>query len=274
MKYLSNLESFTYDINDFADISFEEFYKINTMQGPIEEYTKEFLNFQVQLFDYKNQTVEIPPSFDWRSYGQVTSVKNQKACGSCYIFAVFGAVESYIINKTEQIVDLAEQEIVDCGRGYFTAGCNGGSDIGVFSYLDKNGVHYEEDYPYTAQRGVCRRNETNRMELKFNVLSNKQSGDEEALMKQLLLHGPVITSIDHIHESFMRYSRGIYYESECSTTHSTHSVLLIGYGSENGVDYWTVKNSFGEKWGEGGFFRIARNRNNNCMIATESYSII
>jgi C1A family cysteine protease len=95
-------------------------------------------------------------------------------------------------------------------------------------------------------------------------------GDEIEMKKSLVKHGPLIISIDHLNESFMRYKSGIYYEPNC-TEQNSHAVLLVGYGSENGNDYWIVKNSFGKLWGENGFFRIARNKKNHCSIATDVY---
>lgn len=280
LKYLSNLSSFKYDINEFADATFAEFYEINTLKGPTEYYDRELLNIKIQKVDFNVQNDKTPAAFDWRDQeGYVTSVKNQASCGSCYAFAVLGAFESFIFNKTGKSVDLSEQEIIDCGRGYYTAGCNGGSDMGVISYIKTKGIGYESDYPYKAKRDFCKTNETNhaRVNVTFNkIVTNDPGGNEYALMQQLLKHGPVITAVDHLHESFMRYKSGIYYEPDCnnSNRYSSHSVLLVGFGrSEDGVDYWTIKNSFGKEWGESGYFRIARNRNNHCMIASESYSI-
>lgn len=278
LKYLNNLSTFKYEINAFADMTFKEFHGINTLKGLNEDYDRELLVINIHKVKFEEQNSKTPRAFDWRDRGHVTSVKNQATCGSCYAFAVLGAFESFVFNRTGKIVDLSEQEIVDCGSGYYIAGCNGGSDMGVLSYIETKGISYETEYPYEAKRQLCRTNATNhaRVNVKFEkIIINDEAGDEDALMQQLLTHGPVITAIDHLHESFMRYSSGIYYESDCndSNRYTSHSVLLVGYGSENGVDYWTVKNSFGIEWGEKGYFRVARNKNNHCMIASESYSI-
>lgn len=270
-------------INKFSDVSFDEFLQVQSPDFNIpskEDESWKFLGspyFNTEHSDFEMSSAEIPNNFDWRDHIKMTSVKDQKNCGSCYAFATLGAIESLIYRQTRQVVDLSEQEIIDCGRGYYIAGCNGGSEAGAIEYISQNGLSYEHEYPYTGERGPCRRNETtDRYQATFTkLLTPIKPNSETTLMRQLLLYGPVIISIDHLHESFMRYSSGIYYESNCKTSgdKSSHIVMLTGYGSEKGQDYWIIKNSFGQRWGEKGYFRLARNRNNHCLIATEPFSL-
>ena len=61
---------------------------------------------------------------------------------------------------------------------------------------------------------------------------------------------------------------GIYYQPQCDEKDLDHAVLIVGYGTDsNNRDYWLVKNSWGESWGESGYFKIARNRHSHCGIA-------
>lgn len=92
-------------------------------------------------------------------------------------------------------------------------------------------------------------------------------GNEHDLQIAVATIGPISVCIDVI-ESFYSYAGGVYQESQCSSTHVNHAVLIVGYGTENGNDYWLVKNSWGTRWGDGGYIKMIRNKDNRCAIAT------
>ncbi len=81
--------------------------------------------------------------------------------------------------------------------------------------------------------------------------------------------GPITATINGSRWNFQLYQSGVYYEPDCSDLGLDRSVLVVGYGSEKGQDYWLVKNSWGTHWGEEGYIKMARNRDNNCGIATQ-----
>lgn len=82
--------------------------------------------------------------------------------------------------------------------------------------------------------------------------------------------GPVSVMIDAKDFMFKFYKGGVYSSSECSTTDLNHAALVVGYGTQKQGDYWLIKNSFGEKWGNNGYLKLARNNDNTCGIASHA----
>jgi cathepsin L len=97
------------------------------------------------------------------------------------------------------------------------------------------------------------------------------------LTKAIALVGPISVTIDASLPSFKSYSSGVYFMDSCGAAGFNHGVTVVGYGTdeETGLDYYLVKNSWGSSWGENGYIRMARNKNNNCLIAAAaSYPIV
>jgi len=139
----------------------------------------------------------------------------------------------------------------------------------AFKYVVANkGLDTESSYPYTAKSGTCHFTTANVGATITNyktVASGSESGLVTAINSQ-----PISVAIDASHNSFQLYKSGIYYESACSSSRLDHGVLAIGYGSDTTGDYYIVKNSWGTSWGTAGYINMARNRNNNCGIATQA----
>ena len=95
-------------------------------------------------------------------------------------------------------------------------------------------------------------------------------GNESLLQRAVAFVGPVSVTIDAGLPSFQMYVDGVYDEPSCSSTQLDHAVLVVGYGTLNGKDYWLVKNSWGVNWGMKGYIMMARNKNNQCGIAMEA----
>ncbi|TYI37731.1 hypothetical protein ES332_A03G234000v1 [Gossypium tomentosum] len=242
------------------------------------EFRKRFLGLRrLRLPKDANQapilpTDNLPEDFDWREKGAVTPVKNQGSCGSCWSFSTTGALEGANFLATGKLVSLSEQQLVDCDHecdpeeaGSCDSGCNGGLMNSAFEYtLKAGGLMREEDYPYTGtDRGTCKFDKSKIVAkvANFSVVSL----DEDQIAANLVKNGPLAVAINAV---FMQtYIGGVSCPYICSKR-LDHGVLLVGYGSAGYAPirlkdkpYWIIKNSWGETWGENGYYKICRGRN-------------
>ncbi|XP_030250979.1 cathepsin L1-like [Sparus aurata] len=208
----------------------------------------------------------VPGTIDWRKKGYVTKVKNQGRCGSCWAFSAVGALEGQLFKKTGKLVDLSPQNLVDCSFKYGNLGCKHGWAHKAFQYvMDNQGIDSEASYPYTGRESKCS------YDSRYRAANCSQyyflpQGDERALKQALATIGPISVAIDSSRNGFQFYKRGVYTDPSCAKE-TNHVVLAVGYGTLNGQDYWLVKNSWGTNWGEEGYIRMARNKNDQCGIA-------
>lgn len=209
-----------------------------------------------------------PDSFDWRTKGAVTPIKNQGQCGSCWSFSTTGSTEGCHFLTTNNLVSLSEQNLIDCSTAQGNQGCNGGLMTAAMTYIISNkGIDTEASYPYTTSGpNTCQFSQAN-VGATLNGMVNVSSGDENDLLNKAV-SGPVSVAIDASQNSFQFYSSGVYYEPACSSTQLDHGVLVVGWGTDSGTPYWLVKNSWGTSWGLNGYIEMSRNKNNNCGIAT------
>jgi cathepsin L len=213
-------------------------------------------------------TATAPDTYSWVSLGVVQDVKDQGKCGSCWAFGSIGAQESLWAIHHNTLYSLSEQNLVDCVTT--AKGCGGGNAYGAYRYViqkQDGAFNLETAYPYEAKNGICRFDPSGAItKIGFAVNVNKNEND---LLSAVWQYGPVAVAIDANHQSFSKYKTGVYLELNCSSVKLDHEVLLVGWGVDPSP-YWLVKNSWGIKWGEDGFIRMARGKSNNCGIATQA----
>ncbi|GFT35565.1 cathepsin L [Nephila pilipes] len=197
------------------------------------------------------------------------------SCGSCWAFSTTGSLEGQHKKKTGQLVSLSEQNLIDCCTA--NNGCHGGLMDDAFEFIkSESGIDTEESYPYEGAQDSCTFKSTG-VGATCTGHVDIPSGDEDALKQAVANVGPVSVAIDAHHESFHDYKVGVYDEPECRNEFSdlTHAVLVVGYGTEEGKDFWLVKNSWGQSFGVNGYIKMSRNKNNQCGIATvASYPLV
>ncbi|XP_078151117.1 oryzain alpha chain-like [Carex rostrata] len=261
----AGVHSFHLGLNRFADLTNEEYR--STYLG-----TKPAGTRRGKVGDrYKVREGEsLPDSIDWREKGAVAEVKDQGSCGSCWAFSTIASVEGINQIVTGDLISLSEQELVDCDTSY-NQGCNGGLMDYAYEFIIKNeGIDTEEDYPYTGYDNRC---DANRKNAKVVTIDDYEDVpiNSEASLQKAVAGQPVAVAIEGGGRAFQLYSSGIFTGS-CGTA-LDHGVTAVGYGSENGKDYWIVKNSWGSSWGESGYIRMERNiksASGKCGITMEA----
>jgi len=220
--------------------------------------------------------VEVPDEVDWRKVpNRVSMVKDQGQCGSCWAFSAVGALEGQEteVKHLANLTLLSEQNLVDCVYPS-TDGCDGGLMEDAFMYV-KKGIESSKDYPYRAVGGKCKFVKS-KVVMDDAGVSQVAAGDENTLKEIVAKFGPVSVAIDASSQSFTNYREGVYFSKFCKNDRESldHGVLVVGYGHDekSKLDYWIVKNSWGSGWGDDGYIKMARNKDNNCGIAT--YAVI
>lgn len=272
--------SFSLGINHLTDLSPIEYASMNGFRAPKQlKRTNKPGEPEVDEFIQKildDDTIEVPDEVDWRNVsGRVSRVKNQGNCGSCWAFATTGVLEGQEhlrlanLKGSEDIIELSEQNLVDCDTT--DGGCDGGNIAEALEFVkSEGGIDDEQSYPYRAHTGTCRFKKTNVVMTDQGAVVLPE-GDEDILKQVVAKYGPVAVAIDADSDLFTSYQEGVYRNEICKhkVEELNHAVLIVGYGtSKQHGDYWIVKNSWSQEWGEGGYVKMTRNQNNMCGIAT------
>jgi len=259
--------SYTLAPNKFADLTWEEFrrHRLGAAQNCSATTKGTHKITQEVLTELK----------DWRETGIVSPVKDQGHCGSCWAFSTTGSLEAAHKQAFGKDISLSEQQLVDCAGNFNNFGCNGGLPSQAFEYIKHNrGLDTEAAYPYTGKDGVCKFSSSN-VGVRVMDSVNITLGAEDELKHAVGTVRPVSVAFEVVN-GFRFYNSGVYTSDTCgnSPMDVNHAVVAVGYGVENGVPYWLIKNSWGADWGDSGYFKMELGKN-MCGVATcASYPVV
>ncbi len=199
-------------------------------------------------------------AFNWRDIGKMTSVKDQKNCGSCWAFSAIGVYEAVfkIMKNTE--LDLSEQYAVDRMEGKTAAGktfdcgsCGGGNTPFLHKSMITSGIPTESEFPYQAKDGSS----ANKVpSLTYKVSMQGYVALKNPTLRQikeaLCKYGPLYSSV-LVTDLFMAYGSGVY-DAVIPAGQTNHAIIIVGWDDAKGA--WLIKNSWGADWGEEGYMWI------------------
>jgi len=264
--------SYTLGLNQFADMTTGEFKNIYLGYKP--ELRRGARH--VTLADLKkpgSPNTYPSGSLDWTTKGAVTGVKNQGNCGSCWAFSTTGSTEGIVEIVHGTLISLSEQQLVDCAGSYGNLGCNGGLMDYAFQYVMANGLCTESAYPYTSgntgAKGTCKYPGGCTMSANSKLLGYADVPQSENTLGADTDNQPISVAIEADQMDFQLYTSGVF-SGPCGTN-LDHGVLVVGYGTDTGQEYWKVKNSWGTTWGEQGYIRMIRNVDECGIMLEASY---
>lgn len=255
---------------------------------------------------------DLPTAFSWsdregRSY--LTKVVNQhipQYCGSCWAFgAVTSLADRIKVARGAKGTDfgLSIQHLLNCGTEV-AGSCYGGDHLTAYKWIHDYGhIAYDTAQPYVAcssdsDEGFCAHVDTKctPMNVARNCDTFKANGGkcegihhypnasisaygavsgEHEMMAEIFARGPIACGIDAT--LLLDYEGGIVSASQFNNSHSMedHIVSLVGWGeSEKGEKYWVGRNSWGEYWGDMGFFKIERGTNTQQVEADCAWAVV
>ncbi len=209
------------------------------------------------------KTLKYAASFDLRSHGKLTAVRNQGAYGTCWAFATYGSMESCLL--TAETNDFSENHLANLSG--FDYGFNDGGFYGMsVAYLARWGGPVDEaDDPYPDQGGSSANTLVRRHVQETLILSPRSSAsDNDAIKEAVSTRGAVATTM-YIDGSYYNSGNKAFYYS--GANEANHAVAIVGWDDNFSATNFTaappgdgafiIRNSWGPDWGDGGYFRIS-----------------
>jgi len=279
-------ETFVAGVTKFTDNTQEEIKKNLLTYREEDEPQKDGVTYTSLMqtrkmkFKSKSQTRQrscflinesaFPKYIDYRESGLLTPVRDQGWCGCCWAFATIFQLEYYYTRRTGEKRDFSVQQLVDCNTGNFA--CDGGTLTKAMNWQITWPTTDAANYPYIDGKSTCRFASStsvtavpNRLLTTTTILNRPL----EEVINALIRFGPLITTMDSTYLPF--YVSGIFdptvFGYDCKI--ANHAVNIVGYGKDDATNkiYFIVRNSWGENWGEKGYFRMFAC---DCMIGVRN----
>ena len=211
-------------------------------------------------------TNDVPDELDWREKGVCNPPCDQLECASGWAFACVAAQEGQWKIYKGELMKLSEQELLCCDFTDF--GCEGGlADSAAYFVLNNQKGQWmlDSDYPYTGVAKACEFDESKGVQFLKEIVYAKTTNEQD-MKEKCAKFGLLAVSIDGSRLGFKLYHEGVYDDEYCDRYHICHSVTIVGYGTQDGKDYWLCRNSYGAEWGEQGYIKMRRNAGGQCGI--------
>ncbi|XP_025817305.1 cathepsin B-like protease 2 isoform X1 [Panicum hallii] len=233
-----------------------------------------------------SRSLKLPKEFDarskWSHCSTIGNILDQGHCGSCWAFGAVECLQDRFCIHMNMNISLSVNDLLACCGFMCGDGCDGGYPIMAWRYFVQNGVVTEECDPYFDQVGckhpgcepayptpVCEKkckvqNQVWEEKKHFSVNAYRINSDPDDIMSEVYENGPVEVAFT-VYEDFAHYKSGVY-KHITGGMMGGHAVKLIGWGtSDAGEDYWLLANQWNRGWGDDGYFKIIRGRN-ECGI--------
>lgn len=208
----------------------------------------------------------LPPFYDLRDLNRLTPVKDQGTCGSCWAFATYASLESWILSEDAVTWDFSENNLKNC-HGFNWAGCEGGNSQMSTAYLVRwDGPVDESDDPYHDWEEYCipGLEEKKHVQTVLWIPDRGDPLDNDNIKQAVMEYGAVYTSMHYEDSYYNRANYTYYYDGGAP---SNHAVAIVGWDDNfdknlfntppPGDGAWIVRNSWGSAWGEDGYFYIS-----------------
>jgi cathepsin L len=266
-------------INHFSDRTEEELKQLLGYRKELAYLSKSQKEAKRYVSPFPKQLLNapIPKHVDWREKGVVTAVKDQGQCGSCWTFGTAETVESHFAIHTGDLMDLSEQQILDCtpnpNQCGGTGGCGGGTaELAMARIIQMGGLSSEWTYSYQSYWGKnfqCQFNTSQTAPIaKLSAYVDCPSNEYSPIIAAVAHAGPLVISVDA--SSWFAYESGVFDGCNQTNPDIDHAVQLVGYGTDaQHGDYYLVRNSWSSQWGDQGYIKLRRTANEQTRCGTD-----